>query len=46
MDSGRPAAPALAEVAGEEPDQSAQVERDAVGDRPDTGGTVPSDDAQ
>ena len=38
--------PAVAQVAAEPPEQSVRRERQAVGDRPDTGGLVPTDDAQ
>lgn len=38
--------PALAEVAAEPAEQSVRREREVVGDRPDTGGLVPPDDAQ
>ena len=42
----RDGVPALAEVAAEPAEQSVRREREAVGDRPDTGGLVPPDDAQ
>ena len=38
--------PRLGEPAGESPDTSVDRERDAVGDRPDTGGLVPPDRSQ
>ena len=39
--------PDIATVAAESPDESVQHEKEAVdGDRPDVGGTVPTDDAQ
>jgi len=39
-------APSLAQTAAESPEESVRREREAVGDQPDTGGLVPTDDAQ
>ncbi|CAA9365791.1 MAG: hypothetical protein AVDCRST_MAG34-2945 [uncultured Nocardioidaceae bacterium] len=41
-----PGLSSLADVAGERPEDTVDVERDVVGDQPDTGDTVPTDDAQ
>ncbi len=41
-----PGMSSLADVAGERPEETVDVERDVVGDQPDTGDTVPTDDAQ
>ncbi len=38
--------PSLADVAKEPPEESVRHERDAVGDDPDLGRVVPTDDAQ
>lgn len=39
--------PDIATVAAESPEESVEQEKEAVGgDRPDVGGTVPTDDAQ
>jgi len=38
--------PSLAEVAAEPPEESVAKEREVVGDEPDVGDTVPTDDAQ
>jgi hypothetical protein len=38
--------PSLAQTAAEPPEESVAEERAAVGDQPDEGGLVPTDDAQ
>jgi len=41
-----PDRPSVSDVAAEPPEQSVAQERDVVGEAPDEGDTVPTDDAQ
>ena len=46
MSEPTPLPRSVTEVAGESAEESVARERDAVGDQPDEGGLVPTDDAQ